>query len=72
MAQAWERGLRSQEARRAASAAALMLIVAGNGAVIVWMWLHDGGISDMARFAGASPRLGMQPEARHLGWCQGW
>ncbi len=45
MARAWERGLRSQEARRAASAVALMLIVAGNGAVIVWMWLHDGGIS---------------------------
>jgi predicted ferric reductase len=37
--------LRPQEAGRAASAAALTLIIAGNGAVIVWMWLHDGGIS---------------------------
>jgi len=40
-----ERRRRPQEARRAASAVALTLIVAGNGAVIVWMWLHDGGIS---------------------------
>jgi predicted ferric reductase len=37
--------LQPQEARRAASATALTLIVAGNGAAIVWMWLHDGGIS---------------------------
>src|ERR1019366_1310460 len=37
--------LRPEEARSAASAAALTLIIAGNGAVIVWMWLHDGGIS---------------------------
>jgi predicted ferric reductase len=45
MAGAGERRLSSQEARRAASAAALTLIIAGNGAAIVWMWLHDGGIS---------------------------
>ena len=45
MARAWERRLRTQEARTAASAAALTLIIAGNGAAIVWMWLHDGGIS---------------------------
>jgi predicted ferric reductase len=45
MARAWERRLGSQEARRAANATALALIIAGNGAAIVWMWLHDGGIS---------------------------
>ena len=45
VARAREWRLRPQEARRAASAAALTLIVAGNGAAIVWMWLHDGGIS---------------------------
>jgi predicted ferric reductase len=37
--------LTPQEARLAASATALTLIIAGNGAAIVWMWLHDGGIS---------------------------
>ncbi len=42
-AQEWR--LRPQDARRAASATALLLIVAGNGAAIVWMWLHGGGIS---------------------------
>ena len=42
-AREWRLG--AQEARRAASATALTLIVAGNGAAIVWMWLHDGGIS---------------------------
>ncbi len=36
---------RPQQAGRAASAAVLLLIVAGNGAAIVWMWLHGGGIS---------------------------
>jgi len=36
---------RPQEARNLASAAALTLIIAGNGAVIVWMWLKGGGIS---------------------------
>ena len=45
VARAPEWRLRPQEARRAASAAALTLIIAGNGAAIVWMWLHDGGIS---------------------------
>jgi predicted ferric reductase len=45
VARAWESRLRPQEARRAASAVALTLIVVGNGAAIVWMWLHDGGIS---------------------------
>src|SRR5271165_1299431 len=33
------------QARSVASAVALTLVVAGNGAAIVWMWLHDGGIS---------------------------
>ncbi len=45
VARAREWRLRPEEARRAASAAALTLIIAGNGAAIVWMWLHDGGIS---------------------------
>jgi len=45
VARAPEWRLRPQEARRAASAAALTLIIAGNGVAIVWMWLHGGGIS---------------------------
>src|SRR5271166_3947514 len=45
IARAQEQRLRPQEARRAASAAALALLIAGNGAAIVWMWLHNGGIS---------------------------
>jgi predicted ferric reductase len=45
VARARERRLSPREARSAASAAALTLIIAGNGAAIVWMWLHDGGIS---------------------------
>ncbi len=40
-----QRRLEPHEARRAASAAALTMIVVGNGAAIVWMWLHGGGIS---------------------------
>ena len=40
-----ERPLRSHGTLTVASAVALTLIVVGNGAVIVWMWLHDGGIS---------------------------
>ena len=40
-----ERRLEPHEVRRAASAAALTMIVVGNGAAIVWMWLHGGGIS---------------------------
>jgi predicted ferric reductase len=45
VARAREWRLRPEEARSAASAAALTLIIAGNGAAIVWMWLHGGGIS---------------------------
>ena len=45
LARGRQRQLGPQEARSAASAAALTLLIAGNGAVIVWMWLHDGGIS---------------------------
>jgi predicted ferric reductase len=45
LARARERRLRPHEAPTVASAVALALIVVGNGAVIVGMWLHDGGIS---------------------------
>lgn len=58
VARAQERRLRPHEARRAASAMALMLIVAGTGAVIVWMWLHDGGISGVHGRAEAFTTLG--------------
>jgi predicted ferric reductase len=43
-ARARERRLRPHEPPTVASAVALALIVVGNGAVIVGMWLHDGGI----------------------------
>jgi len=45
LARGRERRLRPPEVPGAASAAALTLLVVGNGAAIVWMWLHDGGIS---------------------------
>src|SRR5271165_5713129 len=46
------------QARRTASAAALTLIIAGNGAAIVWMWLHGGGISGVHGRAEAFSSLG--------------
>jgi len=58
LARAPERRLGPREARDAASAAALTLIVAGNGAAIVWMWLHGGGISGVHGRAEAFTSLG--------------
>src|SRR5664280_1682476 len=43
--QARERRLASHETLSVATVVALALIVVGNGALIVGMWLHDGGIS---------------------------
>jgi len=45
MARAHERRLRSHDTPGVATFVALALIVVGNGALIVGMWLHDGGIS---------------------------
>ena len=45
MAHALERRLRSHDTPGFATILALALLVVGNGALIVGMWLHDGGIS---------------------------